>query len=84
MGPDDGTTKEQVEAVVNRLRPAIRMDGGDIDLVGVVDGLVTVRLRGRCASCASTMMTLRLGIERAIRAEVPQVTGVEAVGEQKK
>ena len=71
--------KEAVEKVINRIRPAVQMDGGDIQLVDVVDGLVKLRLVGSCAGCPSSMMTLKQGIERAIRAEVPEIKGVEAV-----
>ena len=71
--------KERVEKVINRIRPAVQMDGGDIQLVDVVDGVVRVRLVGACVGCPSSMMTLKMGIERAIRAEVPEVVSVEAV-----
>lgn len=71
--------REKVEAVINRIRPAVQMDGGDIELVGVVDGVVQLRLHGACHGCPSSMMTLQAGIERAIRAEVPEIKGVEAV-----
>ncbi len=73
--------KDRVEQVINRIRPAVQMDGGDIELVDVVNGLVKVRLVGSCHGCPSSMMTLRMGIERAIRAEVPEITGVEAIAE---
>ena len=73
--------RDRVEQVINRIRPAVQMDGGDIQLVDVVDGLVKVRLIGACVGCPSSMMTLKMGIERAIRAEVPEVVGVEAVDE---
>ena len=71
--------KERVEQVINRIRPAVQMDGGDIELVGVDNGLVKVRLVGSCHGCPSSMMTLKAGIERAIRAEVPEIVAVEAV-----
>ena len=71
--------KERVEQVINRIRPAVQMDGGDIELVDVVDGLVRLRLVGSCHGCPSSMMTLKMGIERAIRAEVPEIVGVEAI-----
>ena len=71
--------KERVEQVINRIRPAVQMDGGDIELVGVENGVVRLRLVGSCHGCPSSMMTLQAGIERAIRAEVPEITGVEAV-----
>lgn len=73
--------KDRVEQVINRIRPAVQMDGGDIELVDVVNGLVRLRLVGACSGCPSSTMTLKMGIERAIRAEVPEITGVEAVSE---
>ncbi|MDP3702974.1 MAG: NifU family protein [Candidatus Omnitrophota bacterium] len=73
--------KDRVEKVINRIRPAVQMDGGDIQLVDVIDGLVKLRLVGSCSGCPSSMMTLKAGIERAIRAEVPEITGVDAVPE---
>ena len=71
--------KDRVEQVINRIRPAVQMDGGDIELVDVVDGVVKLRLVGSCSGCPSSTMTLQMGIERAIRAEVPEITGVEAI-----
>ena len=71
--------KDRVEQVINRIRPAVQMDGGDIELVDIVDGTVRLRLVGACVGCPSSMMTLKLGIERAIRAEVPEIVSVEAV-----
>ena len=71
--------KERVEAVINRIRPAVQMDGGDIQLVDVTDGIVKVRLVGACVGCPSSMMTLKMGIERAIRAQVPEIVSVESV-----
>ena len=71
--------KDRVEKVINRIRPAVQMDGGDIELVDVVDGVVKLRLVGSCSGCPSSTMTLKMGIERAIRAEVPEITGVEAI-----
>ncbi|MBI4343761.1 MAG: NifU family protein [Candidatus Omnitrophica bacterium] len=71
--------KDRVEKVINRIRPAVQMDGGDIQLVDVVDGVVKLRLIGACVGCPSSTMTLKMGIERAIRTEVPEITGVEAV-----
>ncbi len=71
--------KERVANVINRIRPAVQMDGGDIELVDVTDGVVKLRLVGSCHGCPSSMMTLKMGIERAIRAEVPEITSVEAI-----
>ena len=71
--------RERVEQVINRIRPAVQMDGGDIELIDVVNGVVKLRLVGSCSGCPSSMLTLQQGIERAIRTEVPEITGVEAV-----
>ena len=71
--------KERVANVINTIRPAVQMDGGDIELVDVTDGVVKLRLVGSCHGCPSSMMTLKMGIERAIRAEVPEITSVEAI-----
>ena len=71
--------KDRVEKVINRIRPAVQMDGGDIELIDVIDGVVKLRLVGSCVGCPSSMMTLKMGIERAIRAEVPEIVSVEAV-----
>ena len=71
--------KDRVAHVIERIRPAVQMDGGDIELVDVVDGIVKLRLVGACHGCPSSMMTLKMGIERAIRSEVPVITGVETV-----
>jgi len=71
--------RERVEQVINRIRPAVQMDGGDIELVDITDGIVKLRLVGSCHGCPSSMMTLKAGIERAIQAEVPEVKGVEAI-----
>ncbi len=71
--------KERVANVINTIRPAVQMDGGDIELVDLTDGVVKLRLVGSCHGCPSSMMTLKMGIERAIRAEVPEITSVEAI-----
>jgi len=71
--------KDRVVQVIERIRPAVQMDGGDIEFIDLVDGIVRLRLVGSCHGCPSSMMTLKAGIERAIQAEVPEVKGVEAV-----
>ena len=71
--------RENVMKVIERIRPAVQMDGGDIELVDIVDGVVRLRLVGACHGCPSSMMTLKAGIERAIRNDVPEIKGVEAV-----
>jgi Fe-S cluster biogenesis protein NfuA len=72
--------KEQVEAALNDIRPQLQADGGDIELVEVTeDGVVKVRLVGACAGCPGAAMTLQLGVERVVKARVPDVKAVEAV-----
>jgi len=68
--------KEQVQDVINRIRPMLQADGGDVELVDCVAGVVTVRLKGACAGCPMSQMTLRNGIERALKNEVPEVKSV--------
>jgi len=72
--------KEQVEAALEKVRPALQRDGGDVELVEVTeDGVVKVRLQGACKGCPMAQMTLQMGIERAIKEIVPDVNNVEAV-----
>ena len=73
--------KEQVEKVIEEIRPILQSDGGDIQLIGVDEktGIVTVGLRGRCGGCPHAQMTLQAVVERKIKAEVPGVTAVARV-----
>jgi Fe-S cluster biogenesis protein NfuA len=68
--------KEQVQAVITKLRPMLQRDGGDIELVDVTDGIVKVRLTGACGSCPMSTMTLKMGVESALKKEVPGVREV--------
>ena len=72
--------REQVEKVIEQLRVhVVQPDGGDLELVEVTDaGVVRIRLHGACAGCSSSTTTLRNGIERYLRAKLPQVTQVVA------
>jgi Fe-S cluster biogenesis protein NfuA len=68
-----------VEAI-DAIRPALQMDGGDIELVGVnEEGVVQVKLTGACDSCSISWLTLKGGVERILKDRVPGVTGVEAI-----
>ncbi|MGB4337115.1 MAG: NifU family protein [Bacillota bacterium] len=70
--------REKVESVLGRIRPALQNDGGDVELVDVTeDGIVKVRLKGACAGCPMSMMTLRNGIERILKQEIPEVKSVQ-------
>ena len=72
--------REQVLKVLERIRPALQADGGDVELVEVTtEGIVKLRLQGSCIGCPSSTMTLQMGIERALKSEIPQVAGVESV-----
>jgi len=71
--------EEAVRRALDKIRPAVRLDGGDLELVGVVDGVVTIRLFGACDGCPMSPVTLRAGVERILREEVPEVRGVVAV-----
>ncbi|NGY92980.1 NifU family protein [Bacillus megaterium] len=70
---------EQVQEVLEKLRPFLLRDGGDCELVDVEDGIVKLRLLGACGSCPSLTITLKAGIERALLEEVPGVVEVEQV-----
>jgi len=71
--------REKVEAVLAEVRPALLADGGDVELVDVKDGVVSVRLTGACAGCPMSSMTLKSGIERVLKEHVPEVKDVVAV-----
>lgn len=70
--------KEKVEAVIEKIRPALQADGGDILLVEVTDGTVKVKLTGACGHCPMSQMTLRNYVEQIIKQEVPEVKEVVA------
>ncbi|MBP1934612.1 NifU family protein [Ammoniphilus resinae] len=70
---------EEVEDVLNKLRPFLQRDGGDCELVDVEDGVVKLRLMGACGSCPSSTITLKAGIERALMEEIPEITEVQQV-----
>ncbi len=72
-------TREQVKSVIERVRPYLQRDGGDIELVDVTDNLARVRLTGNCSGCASAHLTLHLGIEAAIKEEHPEFEGLLVV-----
>ena len=71
--------KEKVEAALAKIRPALQADGGDVKLVGVDDGVVKVSLTGACAGCPMSTMTLKQGIERILKEEIPEIKEVVAV-----
>ncbi len=71
--------KEKVESALNKVRPSLQADGGDVQLIDVDDqGVVKVRLTGACGGCPMSQMTLKMGIERILKQNVPEVTRVES------
>ena len=72
-------TKERVEAVLGRVRPFMQADGGDIEVVSVTGNSAAVRLTGMCAGCPSAHMTLYLGVETALREEIPEFDTLRVV-----
>jgi len=70
--------KEKVEAALARIRPALQADGGDVELLDVIEGIVSLRLTGACGGCPMSTITLRNGIERILKHEVPEVKSVVA------
>lgn len=72
--------KEQVEKALEKIRPALQRDGGDVELVEVGDdGIVKVKLTGACGGCPMSQITLKQGIERVVKQEVPSVKEVVSV-----
>ena len=71
--------QDKVEEVLERIRPALVRDGGNVELVGVDDGTVKVKLVGACAGCPMSTMTLKMGIEKILKEEIPDVKEVVAV-----
>ena len=70
--------KEEVQVVLDEIRPMLQADGGDVELVDVVEGVVKVRLQGACAGCPMSQMTLKNGIERILKEKIPEVRMVES------
>jgi Fe-S cluster biogenesis protein NfuA len=74
------TLREQVESALQKVRPSLQADGGDVQLVDVEqDGIVKVKLMGACGGCPMSQMTLKMGIEKILKQNVPEITGVESV-----
>lgn len=72
--------REKVEKALNKIRPSLQADGGDVELITVSeDGVVKVKLTGACGGCPMATLTLKAGIETALKQEVPEVKSVEAV-----
>jgi Fe-S cluster biogenesis protein NfuA len=75
----DVIMREKVEEAINKIRPMLQADGGDVEFVDIQEGVVTVRLQGACAGCPMSQMTLKNGIEKILKKEIPEVVSVESV-----
>ena len=74
------TLKEKVESALQKVRPSLQADGGDVQLIDVDDdGVVKLTLQGACAGCPMSQMTLKMGIEKILKQNVPEVKSVESV-----
>ena len=80
-GPATAETSDlhaRVEGVLAQIRPCVQQDGGDLELIDIVDGIVQIRLAGSCVGCMYSMMTLQAGVERMLKEQVPEIKAVEA------
>lgn len=73
------SVEDRVRSVLTELRPYLQTDGGDLELVGINDGVVSIRMNGACSTCPSSMTTLKEGIERRILEAIPEIRAVVAV-----
>ncbi len=71
--------REKVEAVLDKIRPLLQADGGDVELVDVNDGVIKVKLTGACMGCPMSTITLQQGIARILKEQIPEVNDVIAV-----
>lgn len=71
--------RKRVEEVLGKIKPSLQADGGDVTLVDVKDGVVEVKLVGACAGCPMSRMTLKNGIERVLKEEIPEIKEVREV-----
>ncbi|MEZ4388378.1 MAG: NifU family protein [Candidatus Krumholzibacteriia bacterium] len=71
--------EDRIKAVLESIRPALQADGGDVEFIDFNDGVVTVRMKGACGNCPMSLMTLKQGIERRMKAEIPEVESVESL-----
>jgi Fe-S cluster biogenesis protein NfuA len=69
--------REKVEKALKKIRPNLQADGGDIELIDVVDGVVKVRLTGACGTCPMSTMTLKMSVERILKEQIPEIKSVE-------
>jgi Fe-S cluster biogenesis protein NfuA len=73
------TIEDRVQKAIQELRPNLQADGGDIELLGVEKGIVKVKLKGACAGCPMSTMTIQWGVEKFLKKKIPEIVKVEAV-----
>lgn len=71
--------KDRVEKALDKIRPSLKADGGDVELIEVKDDVVKVKLTGACGGCPMSQLTLKMGIERLLKQEIPEIKEVVAV-----
>lgn len=72
--------KEKVKEVIDKIRPGLQADGGDVEILNITDdGIVEVKLQGACAGCPMSTFTVKNGIERTLKQEIPEIQEVKAV-----
>jgi len=75
----DKDLKSKVQEALDKIRPMLQADGGDIELVDVIGKTVKVKLKGACGCCPMSQMTLQMGVQRAVKEAVPEIESVESV-----
>ena len=77
---ENNSWKERVAELIEEVRPSLQRDGGDVELIEVLDnGIVNVRLQGACATCSMSTLTLKMGIEHHLKKSIPEVVSVEHI-----
>ncbi len=71
--------EDKVKAIIDKIRPLLQADGGDVEFVSLEDGVVKVKLKGACMGCPSALITLKMGIEAELKKAIPEIKSVEAV-----
>ncbi len=71
--------KEKIQQELEKIRPMLQADGGDVEYVDFVDGVVKVQLKGACAGCPMSQMTIKNGVEKLLKEQIPEVQSVESV-----
>jgi Fe-S cluster biogenesis protein NfuA len=71
--------KEKIEEALKKVRPSLQADGGDVELIDYQDGVVKLRLKGACGGCPMSQMTLKMGIERILKKDIPEIKEVQSV-----